>query len=1262
MADPLSLPPAHGNGYAPEQSLDVSHIKQALEAVYSPQSSNETRQAASSFLEDAKRHAQAPTYGYELARERTNPPILRHYGLSMLEYCVKYTWETYSEEQAGELRMSVVQLAFDAAEEDPQYLRNKVAQLWLETAKRCWGLTWTDMDELLVKLWHRSPIHQHIVLTVLETLSEDMFKSDDLSFAARDVDLGTACSEIFTPAAILQELYPNRKWPLNLRYGDEGWLQRVSVLLQNLLAEPSSLTEQTRSIAMRCVNTMRQSLSWVVYRAVLVTNAVGALQLALLRGDLALQIAAIDALNTLYIRKPHHDEEDAVAVLDLIVTTEWSQLLRQLYEYSKTEADNIDDTKYSLHQKVTEFLNAVGLIFEQRSAIIPARLDGEAFVSLLFDVMHSPSLLVSIPILSLWTKFLRSRVLREAPWTLTYIGGLLEICSRRLVRYEYFPEDSDDPTYQFLLEDFETIPERHSFVGNYRRLCNEVIEVIVRRFPVDATTHILEQAVNIFQEVADGQQNFRPETFERNSQAFLKLDAHATVIEAAVKGYMKWLTHQTDDAQTYEADRNRLQGLFEECSAHMMALDFRDPDIQRRVLSLLVYLAARPLRKQTSFASRLLEHMFKPPPSTSTEGSLFYGEAVKSLRLAIASELQRLGMACPDHYLPMFDELERRISELLATTATDEKQELGYQTFLFTIVHRSTGIDPTIQMDRLQQMLQPVRAAWQETNLTKSLGSFESFCELMGLSRLPEFITRKQLQRFQDWSEVPLDEDGRSLQSAAISRCSELPLRLTKAFLAASTEKLEPGTPQMEIAYKLWTDLVPLMLPHLLQLINYAQAFNSAQSWSSLPEEVPQVIQRMLTDRLWQNGISKESRDDFFARVSNSKDTYDGLASSVRGCVRQVRETGYWILYGLVRFRELFFGNPDLATPLSHALYSNADSLSAHHWTGLLNLSVQLLEGCPPPLRQQFLPPVLSAMFLQVDKKLCTEWDAVLSRGEQKPNGDNLGEEMKGESVLRSTTFTVTSLAFSVLSRSPSNPFNQSHLRTEGDASGAPAMIPTGLMYEVVLSNDVILQPLLIFLGNSLRFHDTRSVDMSIRALQDSIPRLPVTDAQRGPGIRRFLADDLLKAVITSLNDPYFVEYQSHLAVVIARILTISPAEGAEDLARSVLLSMPGLSSKAGKVDYVLSKFRPQPHGQSAYLGDRQQKNAVLDLLKDVRGQSIQESGRIVPAAGDHTPSKPKKQRSKLQEQYMSIDETAAAGGIGQGDEEALAGVAGMFE
>jgi exportin-5 len=308
-------------------------------------------------------------------------------------------------------------------------------------------------------------------------------------------------------------------------------------------------------------------------------------------------------------------------------------------------------------------------------------------------------------------------------------------------------------------------------------------------------------------------------------------------------------------------------------------------------------------------------------------------------------------------------------------------------------------------------MLNQVKDAWQNEEFAGAISNFQSFCGILGMGQLPDFLSANNFRGTSDWSNQPLGSDGQALQASILDRSQRLPLRLTKTLLAASTEKLRDGTPAYESAALLWADAIPILLPNLLQLVSHAQAFNDIDSnWSNLPVELQQVIRRVLTDRFWQAGISTESRDDFFARVSGSKSTYEGFASTVRGTVRQIRESSYYILYSLTRFRDAFYGIQDLPGPLSEALFGHAHALTAHHLSVLLTVSTHLVEGCPTQLRPHFLPPMIQGLFRELDRKISGEWNEVARQVAEAGDNDNLTDEMKTESILRQLTYSSVSL------------------------------------------------------------------------------------------------------------------------------------------------------------------------------------------------------------------------------------------------------------
>lgn len=373
------VPPTNGVSHEPQRdTVDLSQVLAALEAIYTPQSTNDIRQAASAYLENAKKLPQAPAHGFTLSSDKSRSPALRHYGLSMLEYAIKYNWEDYTEEHAGTLRNYVTQLAQDVSEQEPLFLRNKVAQLWIEIAKRSWAAEWMDMDEQLVRLWSTSMVHQVLVLYILETLSEDIFAREDPIAALRGNVLGQACVDIFTPAAVLSEYFPNRDTNSNVRFGDEGWVKRLCDLLDWCLNNDLDKDRRFHLHAVKTLGVLRAAMSWLMPKTVSVTHCVDYVCKALSVNDIPMQTvisstanppvtailtsqAAVEVLLAICSRSNLQDS-DFAEVVCLMYTSERIALIRAVYTGSSIDANDIDDAKYALCKKTSEASTAVNLL------------------------------------------------------------------------------------------------------------------------------------------------------------------------------------------------------------------------------------------------------------------------------------------------------------------------------------------------------------------------------------------------------------------------------------------------------------------------------------------------------------------------------------------------------------------------------------------------------------------------------------------------------------------------------------------------------------------------------------------------------------------------------------------------------------------------------------------------------------------------------------------------------------------------------------
>jgi exportin-5 len=156
-------------------------------------------------------------------------------------------------------------------------------------------------------------------------------------------------------------------------------------------------------------------------------------------------------------------------------------------------------------------ISNLGSFIEQKISAIPEDCDLPNILNLFLAITQNQSFVLSIPVLVTWTRLLRSDTIGSSPTMTPLIAPLLELCSSRLIRYDHMPEDTDDASLVFLLEDIDTVPERHAFLGNYRRYCSTIIELVVRQKQSEAIYHILGQIDQSIQHLYDGQPAFSGE-------------------------------------------------------------------------------------------------------------------------------------------------------------------------------------------------------------------------------------------------------------------------------------------------------------------------------------------------------------------------------------------------------------------------------------------------------------------------------------------------------------------------------------------------------------------------------------------------------------------------------------------------------------------------------------------------------------------------------------------------------------------------------
>lgn len=1300
-------------------------IPRALAATLDPHVPHVLRQQALEHLERLKTQPEAPQYGFTLADDRRQDAAVRYFGLQLLEHAVRYHWGEYGAAQTAQIRKWVEILAGNLRRDDALFVRNKIAQVWVEVAKRCWGAggeededededkeSWTEMDELLVTMWTRpmsennGTVDKVFVLGVLEALSEDVMNGEDGVAEMRGEVLGAAVNEIMIPNGFY-EAHSKTKGSRRreVRAGREGWLVRLCHFLGECVKEVRQARTggiQTAREAIICaikaLSALRPTMHWISLRAVLEADVVDYIMMAFHADDVSLQTVATDTLTALLSRPYHAHFHDAWTTMQQqALRPDRVAMMKRSFEAAACTPGQ-DDEKYALQKKLAAVLAVQAHGVMQLAEVVSSdgKTDLPGFFALLLQVLQSGSLTVSVAALHTWSKLLAVTDPTIIDHVTPALGPLLGTCSERLLRYEVLlPADGKaDEVVQYLDHDFDTVPERHAFLGNYRRYCVSTIQAIARIRPLDALQHVLGQMRRL---LADGPytrgRGFDAHVYSPRGSAVLRFDAQNTVVAAALKGFALW--RQDTAALGPEAgavtaraaaERAAAERALQEWGAAAIHTHVDDPEVAGQVLQTLVgvlRVAADP--PPMPLVLQVVQHVLTMRLYDDPSAPAF-SDAVRAFENLRVLELQKLALAFSPALLEVYHELEPRVGVLVQKHAGDARLASGYTAFLFMIVHRAPGLDEAVRRERLREMLRPIYHAWSSPELAAAVQTLPAFCDALGLGGLDDFFRAHAFDRVADWAATPLDAAGQRRQQQIRDATDALPLRLTKTLLAASTERAEVGGPAWATAAALWGDLLPTMLPVLLPMVRQAQAFHDMANWSHLPPELQRVVRRSLHDRFWQAGISAESKDAFYARVAGSRESYEGFASAVRGAVRAVREQGYHVLYLLAKFGDAFFGHADaLALPLADALFADAGCLPANHLHPVINLATGLVQRCPPRYRARFLPPLLTRLFVTLDAKITADWaalgSAVVGDGgngvgaertldEGDEDEDDLGEEMRAESVLRQLTYSMVSFVPFLLEYDQQTTHqHQQRGRGHMNGNGVVADIDDGPgdnntqpgLADLVLADPAVLEPMILFCTHALRMKDSRCCSTICRVFRTLIPRFqgssstassitPKPEEDNSPSstisqVREFICTEVLKACITSLHEPYFAELQKDLAALIAQIVRLyAPLT---DTPHVVLASLPDMPAE--RVARAVRRI------VGSTLTERQQRGVVLELLERVRGIGIHEAGKIGGVVGRL------KRRGGSGRGTGVLNGDGGIGGVGEEGGVELDGLTGLF-
>lgn len=1169
----------------------VNQILQALEVVHEPRSSNGARREAQSFLELIKMSEESPFWGFQLALPESYGKnyIVRHFGLSLLQHAISKKFQTFDGAKTLAVRDWIVSLSEKILDDDPHYLKEKLAFLWASMAKRIWGSFlvkaadspddksvskeeanegWASMDADLWKLWSASSQTRELSLVILRTLFEDIYLLDDPLASKRTAILNQLSVLITTPNSVLEQIYePNPNLAM-CKHLSEGWFVVWSKYLLELLSNNEFSSPAVAQFVPKILGAFKTCLHWVQPSVLHDENIMTTLVNILMIPDMKLKTLAVDCLHILFTRS-YSDAKDFDFFIGSIYTTEGLTKLSQFYQSLEIDPDDVDEQGYALLKKTVEMIVSLSeylnLLLPAKSRINWSESNVDLYLKLVLTTTNHPSLIISGLSLQMWVTTLRFDELSAKEPITNILMDLLEVAANRIIDYSTVGEEN--VSKKFLELDFDSALDSASFLSNYRKFNEDIVRITICKKPEEGLKWLETRLENFFSSPL-GLECITQSKLDEKSDAYNYGTSQFNIIENSIRGVSRWRIWYS--GADFDTKNNRLNSLVEDLGERLLAMQLASPLLIRKQVQTMVQFA--PLLKDVSpLMFKVLEKIlttatFEFPPDISDEEK----ELIRDLRTSCGTELNRLAYIMPESLKRIFGELENVISNILSSNKVSNHENVAFKSFLLVIASRSSIDD---KEELFAKIVDPELIAWSAPETEKGLMDLHWFMERMGIVEIAQYFQKRNITASTNLLDAEMDEEGRVLKNSLKDRWSSIfPIRATRIFIQYSIEKLSHDSPEFLNLLRLWKPRVRPIIPHVLQLLTQIQAYHNPENWRDLPEEVQTFLRYSRMERFWQQGVSIQSKETFIEESVKAALTLRDFADSVGHLIRYTREYAFLTIGSLSQLEDTLYEIPNIASQLWNALAGDTVGVTLHSWKHMINSCLRsVVKNCPIKYVDIFMAELLPKALYDIDKLIVERWDKVYLKGLQlqgNEDDDTLSEEMMEEHMLRQLTATVVRLLMDIVPQ-----FNAKNVSDTQFACK-----------RLVTTNKEVMGAFLQICSHIIKLKDTKCSFNTVLVVRNILPGIVLKDDD----VDKYLCETFMKSMLMVMMDDYFSETHSEAATALTTLYCALRSKN-DYPARILIATLPNITSQH------VSNFETLLVGSRSL---RHQRSALLELIR----------------------------------------------------------------
>ncbi|XP_069036006.1 exportin-5 [Lepisosteus oculatus] len=988
--------------------------------------------------------------------EKSQPALVRHFGLQILEHVIKFRWNSMQQREKIYLKnctMGLLSTGTYPILEEESHIKDALSRIVVEMIKREWPQHWPDMLKELEALTKQGEAQTELVMLILLRLAEDVVTFQTLpTQRRRDIQhtLTQSMDSIFSFLLSILQLNVNKYRKLKLDP------------TQELKAKAHC------RVGVATLNTLAGYIDWVSLVHITHDNCRLLEMLCLLLSEPELQVEAAECLLIAVSRKGKLEDRKPLMVLFDDVAIHYFLSAAQT-----ADGEGLLERHYVFLKRLCQVLCALGsqlcsLVGSDVKVDVPANL-GKYMEAFLAFTTHPSQFLRSSTQVT-WGSFFRHEVLSKEPVIIEMTSKYMRATMTNFVKTG-FPSKSDSPSCEYSRMDFDSDEDFNSFFNSFRAQQGEVVRNACRIIPLEAfqiAGEWLQYQINTPIDIGTTMSKTGEGLCSIFSPSVVQWDAMTFFTESVVGQLFKNV-----EEEKLPID----QGI--ELLQAVLNYETRDPLILSCVLtnvsSLFPFVTYRPRYLPQVLSKLFASIVFEVIEESKAPRT----RAVKNVRRHACSAIIKMCRDYPYFILPCFDMLYTHVKKLFSNELLlTQMEKCALMEALVLISNQFKDYEK--QKAFLEELMAPVSARWQSEEMRRVLCDPGFFLSYVGAD-----------QKLND----PTIDDQSGINRSRISFCVYTILGVVKrARWPADLEEAKAGgfvvgfTPSGSPVYRNpCTEQVRALLPSLLTLIRIQNDLFLPENVARLSETFTRAYDMMDVEKNVVLGLPQPVLEIYDAPV------YKTMLERMQGFFCTLYDNCYHILGNAGNsLQQDFYAMEGLAEQIVSSVFVNLVHIPDHRLRPMLRVFMkQLVLSCPPEYYDSLLCPLLGPLFTYLLQRFHQRWQIIDQRSsacgaeeeevcEEKPVTQEMLEEQLVRLVIREILDLLTVTC--ILKKAPESSGNKEELDEEemmATDSSQPPVAPTYPSDELtelgkcLLKHEDIYSTLLTIAFSCLSWKDT---------------------------------------------------------------------------------------------------------------------------------------------------------------------------------------------